>query len=66
MKSAEKLNLNLDYLPFDSRDIKLSKFWIIYLKDTTSSNFIIPKNFSSFRMTQEYQLNRISLHLLEQ
>ncbi len=65
IKSAEKLNLNLDYLPFNSRDIKLSKFWIIYLKDTTSSNFIIPKNFSSFRMTQEYQLNRISLHLLE-
>ena len=64
LKSEEKLNLNLKYIPFDDKSLKPEKLWIIYLKDTIDADFSIPSYLSEYKLSQKNFFNRLELYLL--
>ena len=64
LKSAEKNKFNLIYESFDE-NTESSKIWLLYLKDTRDFNFEIPKKFLKYVEVEKYELNRVSIHLLE-
>ena len=41
------------------------RFWIIYLKDITNKNFVIPEELINYNILNKYFYNRVELYLLE-
>lgn len=64
LKCKENLNLDLDYIAFNDNNMKPSKLWVVYLKDTINDDFLIPNKLKEYKVVNTKSFNRLELNLL--
>ncbi len=64
---SRKSNLENKFIDYKTQtyDKLPERFWIIYLKDITNKNFVIPEKLTNYNILNKYFYNRVELYLLE-
>ena len=64
---SRKSNLENKFIDYKTQtyDKLPERFWIIYLKDITNKNFVIPEELINYNILNKYFYNRLELYLLE-
>ena len=60
----KKINSNSKYFSFKKKSELPSKFWLIYITDTTDEIFKVPKKFENYYLLESKKFNRVEVHLL--
>ena len=60
----KKINSNSKYFSFKKKSELPSKFWLIYITDTTDETFKVPRKFENYFLSESKKFNRVEAHLL--
>ena len=60
----KKIDASSKYFSFNKKLELPSKFWLIYITDTTNEKFKVPEKFKNYRLLESKIFNRVEVHLL--
>lgn len=64
VKYLEKKKLNIRYYNYKKIDVQPTYTWMIYFKDLTNDDFVIPEEFRNYEISKKNTLNRLTVYLL--